>query len=191
MPRSARRPRSPRRSPRPTGRGLGRVAQPLPVRRRGDRDRRPKKMNPSARRAARSNAASPDPPSQIGIGPAGSARARLRLDPVEAAGEARRPARRTNGGATRSALPPCARVRKSCPRASYSTSAPADPYTEASADRRRAGRHRRPAGPRARSGDCGSDHGSAWRNRFAPVMAARWANITNGSWNGRAPCRDL
>ena len=47
----------------------------------------PKKMKPSASRAARSNAASPDPPSQIGID-----RSRLRyergsVDPVEAARE--------------------------------------------------------------------------------------------------------
>ncbi len=81
----------------------------------------PKKMKPSASRAARSNAASPDPPSQIGMGRAGFGTSAARSI------RSKRPEKSTTGSVnSRRSSPICSscrapRVRKSWPRASYST----------------------------------------------------------------------
>ena len=81
----------------------------------------PKKMKPSASRAARSNALSPDPPSQIGMGRAGFGTSEARSI------RSKRPEKSTTGSVnSRRSNPICSscrapRVRKSCPSASYST----------------------------------------------------------------------
>ena len=81
----------------------------------------PKKMKPSASRAARSKAASPDPPSQIGMDRAGFGTS------AALSTRSKRPEKSTTGSVNnRRSSPICSsclapRVRKSCPRASYST----------------------------------------------------------------------